>query len=142
MVPCGQAAVELDPATFESHQRPPTSEFQPQSKDGPEDAPENLYADWKMHADYVLPSTAGLILEQGAVFWPEWTDQLYPLVGPGVKSSDHRLVYLDLSTESATTQFESPIGDNGGSGALSIPMLLSVALAFGLFGRTRRPATT
>lgn len=51
-------------------------EFKSQSKGGPGNTLENPYADyhtaeWKSRADYVLPSTAGLKIEQGAVFWSE-----------------------------------------------------------------------
>ncbi|MCU4675278.1 endonuclease/exonuclease/phosphatase family protein [Catenovulum sp. 2E275] len=54
-------------------------------------------ATWAMRADYVLPSKAGLNVEQGGVFWPtEETDAFY-LVESRTASSDHRLVWLDLA---------------------------------------------
>ncbi|MDQ1628334.1 MAG: hypothetical protein QOI54_2078 [Actinomycetota bacterium] len=59
-----------------------------------------------LHADYVLPD-AGLPILRSAVFWPTTTDPLYPLtgkfgdnppsVGNGFPSSDHRLVWVDVS---------------------------------------------
>jgi len=57
----------------------------------------NHTADWKMRADYVLPSVWGTKVEQTAVYWPGRADVNYRLVGPGVKSSDHRLVWVDLT---------------------------------------------
>ena len=76
--------------------------FAPVSPGGPENAPANPFAeshtaDWKMRADYALPSDFGFTIEGGAVFWPTTTQDLYYLVGPDVQSSDHRLVYLDLN---------------------------------------------
>lgn len=53
-------------------------------------------ASWGMRADYNLPSTFGLVLRQGAVFWPTHTDDRYYLVEAD-GSSDHRLVWADLS---------------------------------------------
>ncbi len=80
---------------------PVNETFVPVSPGGPENAPSNPFAeshtaDWKMRADYALPSDFGLAIEDGAVFWPAATQDLYYLVGPDVQSSDHRLVYLDL----------------------------------------------
>ena len=54
-------------------------------------------ASWGMRADYNLPSAFGLSVEQGAVFWPAHTDELYRLVENDNASSDHRLVWLDLA---------------------------------------------
>jgi len=87
-------------------------------------------ADWRMRADYVLPSTFGLTLEQSAVFWPIRTDELYPLIGPGVQSSDHRLVWNDLTiTEKAADDVEeSTETHSGGGGSTSILMLFMLAL--------------
>lgn len=61
-----------------------------------ENAPQHT-ADWMMRADYVLPSVYGLELEQTGVFWPGRADVLYRLVGPGLQSSDHRLVFADFT---------------------------------------------
>jgi len=55
-------------------------------------------ASWGLRADYVLPSVDGLVPQQGQVFWPSRTDVNYHLVRNDV-SSDHRLVWLDLSVE-------------------------------------------
>jgi hypothetical protein len=49
-----------------------------------------------MRVDYVLPSHNLKILK-AAVFWPEEKDDAFRLVGDGAeKSSDHRLVYVDV----------------------------------------------
>jgi hypothetical protein len=55
------------------------------------DGPGNL------RADYVLPARWMKIVDSG-VFWPDSTDPLYRLTGPGfpVVSSDHRLVWIDI----------------------------------------------
>lgn len=82
------------------------NQLPPQSKGGAEHTPNNAKAafhtaDWRMRADYVLPSKAGFVLKQSGVFWPEKADALYPLVGSRGASSDHRLVWvkLELSAE-------------------------------------------
>lgn len=55
-----------------------------------------------LRADYVLPS-AGIRITNAAVFWPKSDDPLFRLVGlfnstpSGFPSSDHRLVWADLS---------------------------------------------
>lgn len=50
-----------------------------------------------LRADYVLPSK-NLPIEDAAVFWPESTDPLFPLVGTfPFPSSDHRLVSVDVN---------------------------------------------
>jgi hypothetical protein len=54
-------------------------------------------ADWKMRADYVLPGVWGNKVEQTEVYWPGIADVNHRLVGPGVKSSDHRMVWMDLT---------------------------------------------
>ncbi len=53
-------------------------------------------ASWGMRADYNLPSEYGLVPRQTEVFWPTSTDDRYYLVEAD-GSSDHRLVWLDLS---------------------------------------------
>lgn len=80
-----------------------------------ENAP-NHTADWQMRADYVLPSQFGLDVEQTAVFWPGQADALYPLVGPGVQSSDHRLVYADLKMADVEGETPDTGGENNGGG--------------------------
>jgi PKD repeat protein/exonuclease III len=52
-------------------------------------------SDFQLRADYVLPSTYGFNIENGAVFWPASSSPLFPLVNNNA-SSDHRLVWLDL----------------------------------------------
>lgn len=78
----------------------------PASKGGAEHTPDNAKAayhtaDWRMRADYVLPSKAGFVIKDSGVFWPQKADPLYPLVGSRGASSDHRLVWmkLELSAE-------------------------------------------
>ncbi|MCB1619809.1 MAG: endonuclease/exonuclease/phosphatase family protein [Thiothrix sp.] len=78
--------------------------FTPESEGARQYSPGNPYgpsqtASWRLRADYVLPSRTGLRIEAGAVVWPASDDPLYHLVGPELKSSDHRLVWLDLSFE-------------------------------------------
>lgn len=55
------------------------------------------FAPGNLRADYVLPSR-NLRIRDAGVFWPESTDPLFPLVGAfPFPSSDHRLVYVDVS---------------------------------------------
>lgn len=50
-----------------------------------------------LRADYVLPSMAFQVTGSG-VFWPETSDPLHRLIGPKKPlSSDHRLVWVDLT---------------------------------------------
>lgn len=56
-------------------------------------------ANWKMRADYVLPSKSGLAIQQGDVFWPTADQDLYSLVESRAASSDHFLVWLDLEVK-------------------------------------------
>jgi len=74
----------------------------PMSVGGVENAPQNAFsathtAGWKMRADYVIPSRFGLQVEQTAIFWPSKSEPHYHLVGPGLQSSDHRLVWADFT---------------------------------------------
>ncbi len=65
-------------------------------------------ADWRdtpgpgnLRVDYVLPS-ADITVHAAGVFWPAPDTADYPLVGSGeLVSSDHRLVWVDLSLPSA-----------------------------------------
>ncbi len=94
----------------------------PASMGGAEHAPDNPYsashtADWKMRADYVLPSVAGIKVLATAVFWPEIKNKLHYLVENEIRksppaSSDHRLVYLDVKLT----------GNSPGDGAWHTPM--------------------
>ena len=83
-----------------SHQRINQS-FTPASAGAAQNSPGQAHAKyhtagWRMRADYVLPSNAGFVVEDGGVFWPEKTSPLYPLVGSRGASSDHRLVWVKL----------------------------------------------
>lgn len=51
-----------------------------------------------LRIDYVLPSTSGLRIKCGGVYWPERDAKGRVLVGDGepIVSSDHRLVWQDL----------------------------------------------
>lgn len=76
--------------------------YQPTSKGGHEHKPGNKHAKthtayWGMRADYVLPSSYGLTVLNGGVFWPEKSSPLHRLIETRQASSDHRLVYLDLA---------------------------------------------
>ncbi|MGV6807055.1 MAG: endonuclease/exonuclease/phosphatase family protein [bacterium] len=120
------------------------SDFVPKSKGGIDNDPTNVFArthtaGWKMRADYVLPSSYGLEIKQGAVFWPGTKDPLHRLTGlDQVISSDHRMVWLDLALKPETAVSDATDSSNdsanstsSGSGALSIWMF---ALLTGLFG--------
>ncbi len=90
-------------------------DFQPESDGGEENAPDNPYsrshtANWQMRADYVLPSAAGLSIEQGAVFWPTSND-VFSYLASGSDPSDHRLVWLDLSVGDGSGPVQPPSGD-------------------------------
>jgi FPC/CPF motif-containing protein YcgG len=63
-----------------------------------------------MRADYNLPAAYGLEIRQGQVFWPTSTDDLFYLVEAD-GSSDHRLVWIDLTLEAAKVE-----GDLDGDG--------------------------
>jgi hypothetical protein len=54
-------------------------------------------AHWGMRADYVLPSTLGFTITGSGIFWPTPKDATYRLVENRQASSDHRLVWLDLT---------------------------------------------
>jgi hypothetical protein len=74
----------------------------PASQGGTEHTPDNAKAayhtaDWRMRADYVLPSKAGFVIKDSGIFWPVKADPLYPLVGSRGASSDHRLVWVKLA---------------------------------------------
>ncbi|GGF54563.1 endonuclease [Alteromonas lipolytica] len=52
---------------------------------------------WGARADYVLPSVEGFKVTAAGVFWPASSSPLYRLVKDRQSSSDHRLVWIDLS---------------------------------------------
>jgi hypothetical protein len=73
----------------------------PASDGGKEHSPENPLAathtaEWRMRADYVLPSASGLKAAGAGVFWPIKRDPLARLVSSRSASSDHRLVWVDV----------------------------------------------
>ncbi len=73
----------------------------PTSDGGRANKPESPYAAshtaaWGMRADYVLSSTHFTVTDSG-VFWPAPTDETARLVADRFASSDHRLVWANLS---------------------------------------------
>ena len=79
-------------------------DIMPKSQAGQKHSPTNSNAKhhtafWRMRADYVLPSVTGLTVENSAVFWPLETDDSYRLIKDRKASSDHRLVWLELTTK-------------------------------------------
>ncbi len=77
-------------------------------------------ANWGMRADYVLPSIFGLEVEQSGVFWPTKNDRKYFLVDQtsgSENSSDHRLVWVDLTLTDSASQ-KAPYGSVGSTTAL------------------------
>jgi phosphodiesterase/alkaline phosphatase D-like protein len=72
-----------------------------------------------LRTDYVLPST-DLQITDAQVFWPLNTDPNFPLVGVfdarlpgGYPSSDHKLVWVDLSLSPITPSFASAVAVPG-----------------------------
>ncbi len=57
----------------------------------------NHTAGWGMRADYVLPSRSGIKVEKSGIFWPEKNSELYRLIATRSASSDHRLVWANLT---------------------------------------------
>ena len=57
---------------------------------------QHFTANWQARVDYVLPSTYGLDIKEGGVFWPVESNEHYRLIKDRSASSDHRLVWLDL----------------------------------------------
>ncbi|WP_340677094.1 endonuclease/exonuclease/phosphatase family protein, partial [Paraglaciecola sp.] len=55
-------------------------------------------AEWRMRADYVLPSENLQVLG-GGIFWPKPDDPQFYLVKDRNASSDHRMVWLDVVLE-------------------------------------------
>lgn len=73
----------------------------PQSEGGKANTPNNHYAaehtaGWAMRADYVLPSRS-LEVKGSGVFWPKSNEPLFRLIKDRKNSSDHRLVWIDIS---------------------------------------------
>ena len=76
----------------------------PQSQAGKLHKPDNVNAkyhtsNWGMRVDYVLPSVIGLTVNDSGVFWPLANDGSYRLIKDRSASSDHRLVWLELTTK-------------------------------------------
>lgn len=79
-------------------------EFIPQSQGGVAHSPENPLAGqhtagWRKRADYVLPSHYGLRIVDGGVFWPAAGEAKADLVSDRKRSSDHRLVWIDIQLQ-------------------------------------------
>lgn len=73
----------------------------PKSAAGSLHTPDNQYsaehtAEWAMRADYVLPSTS-LKVKGSGIFWPKQDDPLFRLIKDRKSSSDHRLVWVDIT---------------------------------------------
>ncbi|WP_435104585.1 endonuclease/exonuclease/phosphatase family protein [Arhodomonas sp. AD133] len=85
----------------------------------PHAAADTLPGSGGLRLDYVLPSKAGLDAEQAGVFWPGPQDPLRRLAGGDTEaSSDHRLVWLDVSLTGDGGE-DSDDDDDGGGGAVS-----------------------
>ena len=77
------------------------ADITPQSVGGKLHSPDNPHAsshtaNWRMRADYVLPSNSLKVTGSG-VFWPEEGNSLERLVKDRAASSDHRLVWVDVT---------------------------------------------
>jgi hypothetical protein len=73
----------------------------PKSEGGRLHSPDNINgpehtAVWRSRADYVLPSSSIYVTNSG-VFWPIQGDRLFHLIKDRKSSSDHRLVWVDIS---------------------------------------------
>ncbi|ALO35188.1 endonuclease [Colwellia sp. MT41] len=76
----------------------------PQSQAGELHTPDNVNAkhhtsNWGMRVDYVLPSALDFTINDSGVFWPLASDESYRLIKDRNASSDHRLVWLELTTK-------------------------------------------
>jgi len=74
----------------------------PQSQAGKLHNPDNINAkhhtsNWGMRVDYVLASVLGITINDSGIFWPLKTEETYRLIKGRTASSDHRLVWLDLT---------------------------------------------
>jgi len=81
---------------------PNIQDIQPSSKGGKANNTNNPYsknhtAHWGMRADYVLPSKNHISVLNSGVFWPLAEDGEFRLVKNRAASSDHRLVWVDIS---------------------------------------------
>jgi len=76
----------------------------PQSQAGKLHKPDNINAkhhtsNWGMRVDYVLASVLGLTVNQSGIFWPLKSEETYRLIKDRSASSDHRLVWLELTVK-------------------------------------------
>lgn len=75
--------------------------YAPQSKGAKSAFPQSYAARytafWQARVDYVLPSKVGIEVYQGGVFWPPKNSELFRLIKDRNASSDHRMVWLDIS---------------------------------------------
>ncbi|MBY6065029.1 endonuclease/exonuclease/phosphatase family protein [Pseudidiomarina sediminum] len=79
-------------------------DFIPESAGGAAHSPDNPLAaqhtaGWRKRADYVLPSSYGLRIIDGGVFWPAEGEAKAELVSDRKRSSDHRLVWIDIQMQ-------------------------------------------
>ena len=79
-------------------------DFIPESAGGAAHSPDNPLAaqhtaGWRKRADYVLPSSYGLRIIGGGVFWPAEGEAKAELVSDRKRSSDHRLVWIDIQMQ-------------------------------------------
>lgn len=79
-------------------------DFVPTSAGGQAHTPGNPLAEqhtasWRKRADYVLPSAYGIRIIDGGVFWPTANEPKGDLVSSRDRSSDHRLVWLDIQLQ-------------------------------------------
>lgn len=73
----------------------------PASRGGAAHSPNNDYgryhtAGWRKRADYLLPSKFGIEVIDAGVFWPTADEPKADLVAQRGRSSDHRLVWMDI----------------------------------------------
>lgn len=73
----------------------------PASQGGALHSPDNDYAryhtaGWRKRADYLLPSKFGIKVIDAGVFWPTSGEPKAELVEQRGRSSDHRLVWMDI----------------------------------------------
>lgn len=56
-------------------------------------------AAWGLRVDYALPSKYGLTVNDCGMFWPSKQDELHRLIASRGSSSDHRLVWVELTLD-------------------------------------------
>jgi len=95
-------AIKTSIASLLQHDK--VQDVKPQSKAGKLHKPDNINAkyhtsNWGMRVDYVLASVMGLTVNNSGVFWPLQSEDTYRLIKDRSASSDHRLVWLELTTK-------------------------------------------